>query len=34
LGWVANPPGAYVRERATVIEHRAEQIRPLLACAE
>jgi monofunctional biosynthetic peptidoglycan transglycosylase len=34
LGWVANPPGPYVRERATVIEHRAGQIRPLLACAE
>jgi monofunctional glycosyltransferase len=33
LVWVAQPPGPYVRERAAVIEHRIEQIRPLLGCA-
>jgi monofunctional glycosyltransferase len=33
LAWVANPPGPYVRGRAMVIERRAEQIQPLLACA-
>jgi monofunctional biosynthetic peptidoglycan transglycosylase len=33
LVWVAAPPGAYVRERAVMIERRAEQIRSLLACA-
>jgi monofunctional biosynthetic peptidoglycan transglycosylase len=32
LEWVAAPPGPYVRGRAVVIERRAEQIRPLLAC--
>jgi monofunctional glycosyltransferase len=29
---VASPAGSYVRERASVIERRVEQIRPLLAC--
>jgi monofunctional biosynthetic peptidoglycan transglycosylase len=33
LGWVASPPGPYVRERVPVIERRMEAIRPLLACA-
>ena len=34
LVWVAAPPGPYVRERAAVIEHRVEQIRPMLSCTE
>jgi monofunctional biosynthetic peptidoglycan transglycosylase len=34
LVWVAAPAGAYVRERAGVIERRMEQIRPLLGCTE
>jgi monofunctional biosynthetic peptidoglycan transglycosylase len=33
LVWTAQPPGPYVRQRAGVIEHRIEQIRPLLECA-
>jgi monofunctional biosynthetic peptidoglycan transglycosylase len=33
LVWVAAPPGPYVRERASVIERRADEIRPLLTCS-
>ena len=34
LAWVAAPLGPYVRFRAGVIEHRVEQIEPLLGCWE
>jgi len=34
LVWTVAPAGSYVRERAVVIERRADQIRPLLTCAE
>jgi monofunctional biosynthetic peptidoglycan transglycosylase len=34
LVWLAAPPGPYVRERTAIIERRAEQIRPMLVCAE
>jgi monofunctional biosynthetic peptidoglycan transglycosylase len=33
LVWVAAPPGPYVRERSSIIERRADEIRPLLACS-
>jgi monofunctional biosynthetic peptidoglycan transglycosylase len=33
LVWVAAPAGPYVRFRSTVIERRAEQIRPFAGCA-
>jgi monofunctional biosynthetic peptidoglycan transglycosylase len=33
LQWSAASPSAQVRQRATVIEHHIDQIRPLLACA-
>jgi monofunctional biosynthetic peptidoglycan transglycosylase len=33
LQWSAASPSAHVRQRATTIEHRMDQIRPLLACA-
>ena len=33
LGWVAAPPGPYVRLRAGVIERRIEQLGSLLGCA-
>jgi monofunctional glycosyltransferase len=33
LAWSAASPGPALRERATVIEERIPQIRPLLACA-
>jgi monofunctional biosynthetic peptidoglycan transglycosylase len=33
LVWSAAPPGPYVRQRASVIEQRVAQIRPLLSCA-
>jgi monofunctional biosynthetic peptidoglycan transglycosylase len=33
LQWSAASPTAHVRQRATIIEHRMDQIRPLLACA-
>jgi monofunctional glycosyltransferase len=34
LVWVAAPPGPYVRFRAGEIERRAEQLGPLLDCAQ
>jgi monofunctional glycosyltransferase len=34
LEWSAASPSPHVRRRASIIEQRIGQIRPLLACAE